>query len=215
MPRFSFDFSITSFCQARCRSCARTNPDTGETADWLTPHHMDLKTFQSLLNNSAERFKETREIIFCGELGDPMMHPKIEEFLDTALEYFDQIVVNTNGGLRQPEWYAHAAKKYDGRVRIDWGIDGMNQEINNMYREGVDWQRAMDNMGSWFNNGGGGQWEYLIFDWNWHHIQPAIDAADENGWRICLKFNNRDYGLISDKNRQSAMKILEANNVLQ
>lgn len=209
-----FDFSITSYCQARCRSCARTNPDTGETADWLTPHHMSLETFQAILENSSDRFKKANEIIFCGELGDPMMHPQIEEFLDVALEYFDYVIVNTNGGLRQPKWYAHAAEKYNGHVRIDWGIDGMDQETNNMYREGVNWKRAMDNMTAWFTNGGSGKWEYLIFDWNWHHIKLAIDTATKNGWKLCMKFNSRTYGLISDTNKRIAMQILEDNNAL-
>lgn len=205
----SFDFSITTYCQAKCRSCMRTDEHTGETVSWLTPSHMSYEKFDKILNGSKN--VNLYRLEFCGELGDPMMHPEVERFIDRGLEQVDHISINTNGGLRQPAWYEHAAKKYKtgDKLRILWGIDGMNHDINWKYREGVNWQRAMDNMSTWFNNGGGGEWHFLIFEWNWHQIPIAKEYADKHGIEIYFKMNDRDYGLISPQNEQSVYKLLE------
>lgn len=210
----AFDFAITSFCQAKCRSCVRTNPRTGDTVHWLTPEHMKIEVFDKILNNSTTVVKNLDHIRFCGELGDPLMHPEIDQFIDSALEYTDKLVINTNGGLRQPRWYSHIADKYQKKIFIEWGIDGTDHDTNWLYREGVDWKRAVDNMTTWFENGGIGKWHFLIFEWNWQQIPEALEMSKEIGCRIDFKLNHREHGKISDNNKDLAFKLLEENGVL-
>ena len=45
----AIDFAISSFCQAKCRSCARTNDETGDKEEWLVPKHMKLETFKNVM----------------------------------------------------------------------------------------------------------------------------------------------------------------------
>lgn len=195
--KLNFDFALTTHCQAKCRSCARTNPETGEKADWLELRHMDLGVFRKTLENSSI---EIEQIQFCGEFGDPMMHPEVEQFVDTALEYSKFVNINTNGGLRGEEWYAMMATKYPRRLSIKWGIDGTDAETNSKYREGVNWDRAMRNMRSWFSSGGQGSWHFLIFEWNWHQVTEAKKLAQDIGCQIQFKVNNRLWGRISPEN---------------
>jgi len=205
--KHSFDFALTTYCQAKCRSCARTNPSTGEQADWLELKHMDLDVFKRVLSQSKNIQYDW--IQFCGELGDPMMHPKVEDFIVEANKYVTTMIhVNTNGGLRNPDWYARMARDYP-RLRIKFGVDGTDHDTNWLYREGVDWQRAMDNMTAWFTNGGAGAWHFLIFDWNWHQIPEAVDIAKKIGAPLEFKINNRQWGLITEENRKIAWRLLE------
>ena len=203
------DFALTTYCQAKCRTCARTNRETGETADWLELKHMDFEVYKSVLeNNKAFADMSKTRLNFCGEFGDPMMHPEIEKFIEytsnTGLEW---LVVNTNGGLRKPEWY-HKMADFQN-VRIEWGIDGTDHDTNWKYREGVNWQRAMDNMTAWFANDGCGHWAFLLFEWNWHQIPEAIKMAEDIGTRIEFKLNRRDYGLLTPENRTRAVNLLK------
>lgn len=206
--KINYDFALTTYCQAKCRSCARTNQDTGETEDWLVTKHFDLELFKTIISNSDLVKRKNGYIQFCGELGDPMMHPQVGDFIDTALEYTNKVHVNTNGGLRQPKWYAHMAEKYEDRLRIKWGIDGTDHDTNWLYREGVDWQRAVDNMTAWFQNGGEGEWHFLIFEWNWFQIPLAKQMADDIGCEIFFKFNSREFGKISQENKIKAHELL-------
>lgn len=212
-----FDFALTTYCQARCRSCARTNQDTGEKEDWLELKHMNLDTYKGIINSSLFKNKKDIEVVFCGEFGDPMMHPQVSDFIDVTVPVVRRLVINTNGGLRNPEWYANTAKKFntkDSKLEIHWGIDGTDHDTNWLYREGVDWTRAMDNMRSWFGNSGRGTWHFLIFEWNWHQIPEANQMAKDIGCAIEFKFNRRSYGKISEENKGIAYELLESEGVL-
>lgn len=204
------EFALTTYCQAKCRSCARTNPNTGDKADWLKLQHMNFDMYKQLLkNNTSIAGTQGKRIVFCGEFGDPMMHPQIEDFINYTTDNVDikRLIINTNGGLRDPEWYKHIAARET--VRIEWGIDGTDHDTNWLYREGVDWNRAMANMKAWFSNGGSGHWAFLLFDWNWHQIPTAVAMAQEIGCQLDFKINFREWGLLTPENRTSTVKLLK------
>lgn len=201
------DFAITTYCQAKCRSCQRTNQETGEQEDWLTPTHMSYTVFDNLLNGIPHDLYTAQ---FCGELGDPMMHPEITKFVDRIFAHPNvrRLVINTNGGLRSPSWYTMMGEKYGNKLQICFGIDGMSHDTNWKYREGVDWQRAIDNMMAYKSAGGGTVWHFIIFDWNWYEVYMAYDFSIKHDIELILKYNYRDYGLISDKNKIECNKVL-------
>jgi hypothetical protein len=201
------DFAITTYCQAKCRSCQRTNEDTGEVNSWLTPTHMSYPVFDNILNKSPHDLYMAQ---FCGELGDPMMHPRITDFVDRIFDHPNlvSLLINTNGGLRTPDWYATMAEKYGRKLQMFFGIDGMSHDTNWKYREGVDWQRAMDNMVAFNQSGGRTEWHYIIFDWNWQEVQQAYDFSLEADIEIAFKYNYRKHGLISKENKIECNKIL-------
>lgn len=209
---YAIDFWLTTYCQAKCRSCARTDEHTGEEASWLVKEHMKMETFTSRLDGFDEHLEY---IQFCGEMGDPCMHPQIEQFVDKAFDYTNDVHVLTNGGLRQPKWYEDLAEKYTNfrgkntGTFIKFGVDGTDHDTNWLYREGVNWQRAYDNMKAYFGNGGRGSWHFLIFDWNWHQVPEAYEMAKDIGVEINFKFNNRSHGLISVENKRETVKILK------
>lgn len=211
----AFDFAITSYCQARCRSCMRTDEQTGETVNWLTPEHMKIEDFEKVLQGSSLITNTLERLEFCGELGDPMMHPDIDKFLEVGFKYANEIIIDTNGGLRQPAWYDRAVQLYGRKLHINWGIDGVDHDTNWKYREGVNFERALDNMTMWFEQGGRGQWHFLIFDWNWHQIPDAIQLAKSiPNCELMFKMNGRQFGKISDDNKKIALKLLEEADVV-
>lgn len=211
--KYRFDFALTTYCQAKCRSCARTNQETGNKEDWLELKHMDHGIFSKRLESM--RGKDISYILFCGEFGDPMMHPKVTDFVETSFNYTKLVQINTNGGLRNPEWYKTQALKWNlGKINpkegleIYWGIDGTDDDTNQLYREGVDTNRAFENMRSWFSNGGKGTWAFLIFDWNWMQIPEAYEIAKDIGCKLEFKFNNRSYGRITEENKRIAVELI-------
>ena len=209
--KHSFDFALTTYCQAKCRSCARTNEDTGEKESWLELKHMDLNVFEKRLANLKN--VELDDIEFCGEFGDPMMHPQVDNFIETALNYAPMVTISTNGGLRTPDWYESIAKKYKQRLKIDFAIDGATHDVNWLYREGVDFERAMNNMKAFTTNGGFAEWLYIIFDWNWQQVTLAKQMANDMNIKIIFRYNDRPYGLITDTNMQACDKLCADNGI--
>lgn len=212
--KHSIEFAITTYCQAKCRACPRTDSHTGEQVNWLTTEHMDIAMFQ----NNIKSFDEIRlkDINFCGELGDPMMHPDIDMFIYSSLEYAERVTISTNAGLRQPIWYENSAKKYGEKLSMKFAVDGADHETNWHYREGVNFDRAIDNMTAYFANGGVGKWKFLIFDWNYHQIVDAYNLANKIGCDIEYAFNRRPFvntsglqGRISNENAHIAKQLLK------
>lgn len=205
----SFDFAITTHCQAACRSCPRTGDD-GKVAKWLNVEHMPFEVFAEIIDSSDYIKKDTTyACIFCGEFGDPMMHPEITKFVDKAFEKFDRVEINTNGGLRQPKWYENFAKKYQNKMQIHFAIDGMDHDTNWKYREGVVWERAIENMLTFNKNGGLAVWHFLVFDWNWQQLPAVKEFAEKNNIDVMYKINVRDWGLVSKEGLEYAQEFLD------
>ena len=217
---YRFDIAVSSYCQAYCPSCARTDTDTLETVSWLKPSHIDFDVFKRIVDSAVDLDPDV-VFQFCGELGDPMMHPRIGELIDYAMERARQVEINTNGGLRQPEWYEEMAEKW-GRnsiadkcgkeLRIVFGIDGVYEETNQKYRINVDHARAMANMEAWSKAGGPSEWHFILFEHNWHEIPEAILTSQQVDCPVFFKFNARDYGKISDHGKQEAYRLIEKYN---
>lgn len=191
-----FDIEISSYCQAFCSGCQRNNLD-GELNEGFVQQHMGYQDY-CVLTDSLSRGINIDFIQFCGEMGDPMMHPQVEQFIDRTFEITDNLLIHTNGGLRQPKWYAHMAEKYKNTNKtlyIKFGIDGCDHDTNWKYRKGVNWQRAMDNLTAWTQAGGGGNWSFLLFDWNWHQIPLATAMAAEIGCKLQFQLTEDDLGL--------------------
>jgi len=182
--KYNFEFQITSFCQAKCASCQRTID-----IDNFTPTHYPIEKFENTLNNLSS--VDVDIITLCGEYGDPMMHPQIEEFIKLASNKGYEIELMTNGALRSTAFYKRLATTYSN-LRIFFCIDGIDHDTNWKYREGVDFNKAWENMHSWFGNGGKGIWEMLVFTWNIHQIHKAHQIAKMSDIKINFKINRRE-----------------------
>lgn len=197
------EIEITTHCQASCRSCLRTNPDTGKVVDWLSVHHVPFNDIKAIIDSLD--IEDHDFIIVCGEFGDPMMHPEINDIIELITEKFI-CDIHTNGGLRNENFYITHAKNKN--LRIQWGIDGLDAETNGKYRENVNFEKAWRNMNAWFSNGGNGYWSFIVFEWNYHQLFKCFGYAIRNRIPFKYRMNTRDWGLISDSNKEKVLKDL-------
>ena len=193
---YSLELNITNYCQAKCRTCRRTVTETGETVPWLVLKHMSDSELDSIVGKTLN-LPMTYDL--CGEFGDPMMHPNIQSFID-KLSKIGYVTINTNGGLRDSNFYKENAN--NRRLKVIWSIDGITHDTNWKYREGVNFKKAWDNMNTWFSNGGKGTWEFLIFDWNLDQLTDAKIYAESNNIPIRFKWPNGAFGQVPYDERQ-------------
>ena len=180
------EFAITTFCQAKCPSCVRTLLiEQGK----LEPYHISADVYKNVANNLVG----VDLVSLCGEAGDPLMHPEIDVIIDCFLEKDIDVYVHTNAGLRDQSFFRKYAKK---GVNFDFGIDGMDAETNNMYRIGVNFNKAWENMHAYFDELKlqkikKGNWSYIIFSWNKHTIHDVYNYAKSNKIPVKFKINDR------------------------
>lgn len=208
--KHAFDIEISSYCQAFCAGCQRNNDDNTPNPLHVN-QHMNYDDFCTLIDTITQSTK-IQHIQFCGEFGDPLMHPELTKFIDKVVKN-TYLVIHTNAGLRSPAWISDLAKKYRTRMEIKFGIDGCDHETNWKYRKGVNWQRAMDNLTAWTQSGGRGYWAFLLFDWNYHQIPQAIQMAKDIGCDIKFQITEDDNGIdgMSPKNIPHALEMLKQN----
>lgn len=209
----TYDITITSYCQAYCAGCARNTMD-GNKLDTLVESHIQLPAFETIIKNLTSSKKyPVNQIQLCGEYGDPMMHPDIEKIIDITLAHAPSIKINTNGGLRNSQWYKHIVLKYGDRLYINWGIDGIDHDTNWKYRKGVVFDRAWKNMQEYFLAGGKGCWDFIVFEWNYHQIADVIRLAKSMNADYDIKISLSDdvrSGLIENsKTYNAALSYLE------
>ena len=171
-----FELGITSHCNAGCSGCDRTDRDTRKARQELKLTHAPTIKIKQCIDESIEYFLDLKTIKFCGDRGDPMMHPDIEELIEYVCDNF-QLTINTNGSIRNPDFYKRIVNE---NLRIMFSIDGL-EDTNHIYRYGCNWDNIWNNLTSYCNAGGYAQWDFLVWSHNWHQIPKVKEEAKKLG----------------------------------
>jgi len=91
-----------------------------------------------------------------------------------------------------------------------FAIDGLTKETNDKYRIGVDFDRAWQNFLTCARKYRRlTQWDFLVFEHNWHELEDVIKTANELDVQIDIKVNRGDYGLLrSAEGKKHVSKVL-------
>ena len=74
----------TSFCNANCIGCPRTDLDTMLTRPHIAAmqrHSTEQESDAFVLSVVDKRLKKLREVVYNGDIGDAMMHPNIDDII--------------------------------------------------------------------------------------------------------------------------------------
>jgi MoaA/NifB/PqqE/SkfB family radical SAM enzyme len=183
------DFNITNYCNAKCPSCKRFDVDNYlQTERNLRVEHMDFNSWKKVVEKNQNLFKDMI-CYFCGEFGDPLMHPKIKDFCEVGSNIFKEVVIYTNGGVNRPDLINYI-KSTDKNIVVRFGIDGLTEEINNKYRINVNTNLAYNNMFN-LSSVNKARWDYTIFEHNLFEISNVIALALKHRIPLMLRFNLR------------------------
>jgi len=193
-----FNFELTTYCNAGCPTCFRTR-----FLDLLPkPYkHLTTETFSTFILNNVEFFKRNaydRLIAkFCGEIGDPLMNPHLNELTSIAENVFDRVDIYTNGGLKSSKWIRNFLVSYK-KAKFVFGIDGLSDETNQIYRINVNTNKALENMfmASKYRET---RWDHTIFEHNHHELLDVIQLAKKHHLDLLCRFNGREFKKIKNE----------------
>jgi MoaA/NifB/PqqE/SkfB family radical SAM enzyme len=165
------DFELTTYCNARCPFCNRTNEST------LKLEHMDWKIIESI---PIERFSH---LMLLGNRGDPQMYPRLFDLI----KHFERnsraiVTIHTNGSYRSKEWWSDLAKihRYYKSNKTIFALDGL-EDTHSLYRKGTDYNKIIENIESYIKSGGNAWIQTLIFKHNEHQIDEMKKMLKEMG----------------------------------
>jgi MoaA/NifB/PqqE/SkfB family radical SAM enzyme len=178
---------LTNACNAACPMCTRFHVNSPLVRPDLEIDQITLEKFKNYF--PPEVIEKCEVILFCGVHGDPGMARDLFEIC----EYIGQanpkttIRMNTNGGMRKPEFWSKLGELFAKKVEDHWSwqvtfsIDGL-ADTNHLYRRNVDWDKLMANVNAFINAGGRAEWDYLIFKHNEHQIDEAKELSKKLGF---------------------------------
>jgi len=206
-----FNFEITSYCNADCPSCFRTL----YKESLPSTRHLKIEDFEFLILHNIKFFKNNQHenllAKFCGEVGDPLLHPNIEQLIGIAETVFDNVEIYTNGGLRNPKWIKNILTRYK-KTRFVFGIDGLTDVTNQIYRVNVRTDIALKNMVESAKHRIT-RWDYTIFNHNYHELPDVIKFSRKNFLKLLCRFNGREFNKLDDENIFICEESLKKNNI--
>ena len=140
---------LTNACNAACPMCVRFHKASPHIRPDLTIGQITLEKFKQWV--PPEVLKQIKIILFCGVHGDPCVARdflEICQYISDNMDY-TEVHVNTNGGMRTPDWWHKVGKLFKinkgNRWHMTFSIDGL-QNTNHLYRRNVVWGKLIANV---------------------------------------------------------------------
>lgn len=155
---------ITTYCNADCPQCARSDYRYHDHINEVEPMNMDMDTVTNI------DFTIVESVIICGSHGDPIMHPYIKEIVGfiSSFDNIEKIHIDTNGSIRNTNWWKRFAVYK--KLRIAFAIDGIDQKMHEKYRVGTNLEKVKSNVKSFTEAGGKAEIKTIKFKHNENYI---------------------------------------------
>jgi MoaA/NifB/PqqE/SkfB family radical SAM enzyme len=171
-------FDATNACQLECPLCP-----TGQGMIDRSKGHASLDMFRNLM-------KEIGDYVFFVDFynwGEPLLNPRLDEFIKIASSYNIISTVSTNLSVRLTDERIDRILA-SGLNELTISLDGASRETQTRYRRKSDFDLICDNIRRIVaaRDRRGQQnplitWQFIVFGFNEHEIARAEAMADELG----------------------------------
>ncbi len=138
----TLDVELSTHCNLKCPQCSRTDEDNKlKPYSFLKPTSVSLSKFKRWFPPTA---MEAVNFHFSGTFGDPGMCKDLKEIVCYIIDESNcTISINTNGSMRDEQFWWDIASYSGKRLKIIFDVDGINQEMHGFYRRGSDLEKVL------------------------------------------------------------------------
>ena len=176
------NIDISNRCPLECMRCQR---QTNFTLEGRKVYGRDATMDE--IRKLSDYFSSFN---FCGQLSDPVHHPKFIEILDYLYKKDIQVTVHNASSQKPMKWYI---KAFQAHPRAKWifAIDGLPEE-SNMYRinqDGEKLYRVMLEAKKHLKQTP--SWQFIVFSYNEHNLEKAKQMAIDKGLMFIVLHSSR------------------------
>ena len=178
------NLDISHRCILRCPQCIRqktTSQDQIRRSFDL--EETNFEKISTYYNNG---------LTFCGQISDPIYHPNFLAFLKMLNGQGRAIRIATNGSGKNDAWWDEAYSYGMGENAWYFGVDGIDEK-SELYRVGSNFQDVWSRMKQGRELGHNIIWQYIIFGYNEHEVEQAIEIAKKEDFSLLLIKTNRGF----------------------
>ena len=166
------NIDISNRCPLECMRCQR---QTNFTLEGRKVYGRDATMDE--IRKLSDYFSSFN---FCGQLSDPVHHPKFIEILDYLYKKDIQVTVHNASSQKPMKWYI---KAFQAHPKAKWifAIDGLPEE-SNMYRinqDGVKMFEVAKEAKKHLKQTP--SWQFIVFSYNEHNLEKAKQMAIDEG----------------------------------
>jgi hypothetical protein len=169
----------TDVCQASCPACAR---ETDWLFDKTQKNHLTIELIHHVL--SPQQIKNLDKMFMCGNYGDPAAGRHTLDIYRYFRSINPEIVLgmNTNGAIQNTAWWQALGEIFHRqRDYVVFSIDGL-ADTNHIYRQGVNWDKLIENAQSYIATGASAHWDMLVYRHNEHQVAACEQLARDLGF---------------------------------
>ena len=166
-----------------CPNCQR---QTAFTFKGKVPHGRDLTMIE--IEKLAIHFKS---FTFCGQLSDPIHHPKFPQILQRLNDLkIPEVLVHNASSAKPMSWYIKCWKANPNALWT-FACDGLPKD-SHKYRKNQDGEKMFEIMKESVKHLKVIPiWQYIIFNYNENDIEEAKSMANNNGIDFLLTQSSR------------------------
>lgn len=182
--RMKPNLDISYRCVFRCPQCIRQ-------------HIISQDQIRRSFDLDEENFKKilkyyTNGITFCGQISDPIYHPNFLNFLKLCNKQECKVRIATVGSGKSDQWWNEAWSYGLGKNAWYFGVDGIDKK-SEIYRVGSNFDDVWKRMKQGRYLGHIIVWQYIIFGYNEHEIDRAVEIAKEEDFSLLFVNTNRRF----------------------
>lgn len=198
----SINIDLTFRCTLECPKCMRQS---------IREKGFKVPGVDISFDNLKKIAKYFKKLIFCGQISDPIFHPKFIEILKYCSDINIPVIINTAASQRPMKWYKKAFETYP---KAEWlfGIDGLPED-SHKYRIHQDGKHLFEMMKLCAKMGLTARWQYIVFNYNENDIETCRKMARDNGiifdviysgrWSLRDKYKPKNPNLYLNSKRDS------------
>jgi MoaA/NifB/PqqE/SkfB family radical SAM enzyme len=152
---------LTDKCQAQCPMCAR-NYHGGATRPFIRNGDISLAQFKEWF--PRDFLAQLDNFYSCGNYGDPAFAADCLEIYAYVRECNPtvRLAIHTNGGMRNPAWWAKLAQY---NIEVIFAVDGFKGK-HELYRKNTKFDKVIENLKAFIDAGGNARVDSLVFAHN-------------------------------------------------
>lgn len=171
---------LSTYCNAACPQCHRTNVDGLDKVDWLPLIQWSLEDFMKAFPPAELDVISTFKIV--GTWGDPFMAKEIIPILRYIILNSDcKISMDTNGSIRNEEFWWEIGVTCGDRLKVQFAVDGINQEMHAMYRRKTELDKVLAHMDTLSQTKAIVTSQTIVFKHNQDYKDEILKLVKENG----------------------------------
>jgi MoaA/NifB/PqqE/SkfB family radical SAM enzyme len=172
---------ISTYCNAGCPQCHRTNPNGLDKADWLPLIQWDLETFKKAYPLRKPRV-QYESFHFCGTWGDPVMNKDLYKMIEYVLANSKaHVTVDTNGSIRDEDWWWDLGSMAGDRLHVTFAVDGIDQKMHSHYRRNTQLLKVLNNLESLSNTLSHVKTRTIVFKHNEDYLDQIGEMVKARG----------------------------------